>query len=299
MTRKNDATDALTKSEKGALASCEAIIERGITSFVEVGKALTQIRDAKLYRATHKTFDAYCKDRWEIGRSRAYELIDQAKVTTTLAEVGVDLSAAADISKRDARVLKDDPEAVAQIKQRVSSGEPAAIVVKAVAADKRAERDNRQAENDALQEQTRAALPGAIRRGEEARARNGSTQAAVAGKSQLIQGIEEAVLAERDELLEENAALKADIADRDRRLALFDDMAVQFEKGGFEAVIATKDEQIRVLRAQVESESADKAAWVRKAAYWKKQAMALGFAPPDRQTAVAADLDVDTDLAPF
>ena len=119
------------------------------------------------------------------------------------------------------------------------------------------------------------------------------------GKHSATYGVEEAVVAERDELLEENAALKADIEERDRRRALFADMAVQFEKGGFEAVIATKDEQIRVLRRQVETESADKATWAKRAEYWKKQAMALGFAPPDQQTAAAAGLDVDTDLAPF
>jgi hypothetical protein len=286
---------ALSKSEKGTLASCEAIIERGVTSFVEVGKALTQIRDAKLYRATHKTFDAYCKERWEIGRSRAYELIDQAKVTTSLAEAGVNLSAAADISKRDARALKDDPEAVAAIKQMVAGGEAPAAAVKAVVADKKAGRDAEQAANDAHQETARAALPEAVRRGEQAKARNGSLQAAVTGVS-------EAVLAERDELREENEALKLDIADRDKRLAMFDGMAVQFEKGGFEAVIAGKDEQIRVLRRQVEDESADKATWAKRAEFWKKQAFALGYVSPNSQLEAglgdARTVDY-ADLAPF
>ena len=44
-------------------------------TFIEVGKALLAIRDAKLYRKTHKTFEAYCRDRWEMSRPRAYQLI--------------------------------------------------------------------------------------------------------------------------------------------------------------------------------------------------------------------------------
>ncbi|WP_414519060.1 hypothetical protein [Nostoc sp. PCC 9305] len=33
------------------------------SAFVEAGKALTQLRDRKLYRSTHKTFEEYCRVR--------------------------------------------------------------------------------------------------------------------------------------------------------------------------------------------------------------------------------------------
>ena len=71
--------DDLAPDEATHLARCEGVIGRGLTVFVEVGRALAEIRDAKLYRVNYKTFEAYCKERWEIGRSRAYELIDQAR----------------------------------------------------------------------------------------------------------------------------------------------------------------------------------------------------------------------------
>ena len=46
------------------LAECEAVIERGQQTFIEVGQALMEIRDSRLYRETHATFEAYCNERW-------------------------------------------------------------------------------------------------------------------------------------------------------------------------------------------------------------------------------------------
>ena len=73
-------TTELTAAERGNLQSYEAIIEDGLQSFVEVGTALMQIRDGKLYRDSHGTFEAYCKERWQLPRSHAYRFIDGAKV---------------------------------------------------------------------------------------------------------------------------------------------------------------------------------------------------------------------------
>jgi SAM-dependent methyltransferase len=53
-----------------SLAECEAAIERGLTTFVEVGQALLTIRDQRLYRETHGDFDTYCRERW--GWTRKY-----------------------------------------------------------------------------------------------------------------------------------------------------------------------------------------------------------------------------------
>lgn len=57
----------------------EKIIEKGMAHFVEVGWALTVIRDEKLYTDCHGTFDEYCKARWGFARSYAYRLMDSAK----------------------------------------------------------------------------------------------------------------------------------------------------------------------------------------------------------------------------
>jgi DNA-binding XRE family transcriptional regulator len=68
------------------LAQHEAVIERGLQSFVEVGEALAAIRDQRLYRATYRNFDAYLQARWpELGqRNYAGKLIRAARVAREL-----------------------------------------------------------------------------------------------------------------------------------------------------------------------------------------------------------------------
>ncbi|WP_043587799.1 hypothetical protein [Geminisphaera colitermitum] len=52
----------LTRDERDQLTRCEANIERGLTA---VGQALKTIRDNRLYRETHDSFDIYCYERWQ------------------------------------------------------------------------------------------------------------------------------------------------------------------------------------------------------------------------------------------
>ncbi|WP_254433094.1 MULTISPECIES: hypothetical protein [unclassified Dolichospermum] len=76
-------TRELTKEEEGERFRLERQVER---AFSEAGKALRQLRDRKLYRNSHKTFDEYCKDRFSYNRSRSYQLIDAASVVDNLEE---------------------------------------------------------------------------------------------------------------------------------------------------------------------------------------------------------------------
>src|SRR6185369_10840829 len=63
------AISILTPNEQSELAACESLIEKGWETFVEVGRALARIRDQKLYRAHCDTFEAYCRERWQYGKS--------------------------------------------------------------------------------------------------------------------------------------------------------------------------------------------------------------------------------------
>ena len=72
--------DVLTVVEQSELAQHEATIERGLKTFVEVGFALMAIRDGRLYRQNHGTFEAYCQGRWGFTRMRASQLIAAAEV---------------------------------------------------------------------------------------------------------------------------------------------------------------------------------------------------------------------------
>lgn len=78
----------LTAIETERLVACETIVERGLNTFYEVGKALMEIRDSRLYREQHGTFEEYCQRRWHLSRPQAYRLIDASDVFMNLSPIG-------------------------------------------------------------------------------------------------------------------------------------------------------------------------------------------------------------------
>ena len=78
----------LTKKENDTLEKLEAIIKENLQAFYKVGSALLRIREERLYRKTHETFEDYCRDKWEIGRSTAYQYIDSVKVIENVRNCG-------------------------------------------------------------------------------------------------------------------------------------------------------------------------------------------------------------------
>jgi hypothetical protein len=87
--------------ERRRLDQLEAVIERGIETFVAVGEALMEIRDSRLYKQTHSSFDAYCKERWGFSRRRGYQLIAAAQVVEEVCTGGTQIAPAD--SPRDRR----------------------------------------------------------------------------------------------------------------------------------------------------------------------------------------------------
>src|SRR5687767_15056555 len=85
-------TNELTGPEHERLVELESTIQRNFQGFLHTGEALSEIRDAKLYRQTHATFESYVRQRWGLKLSRAYQLMDAAGVvedlkTSTMVEV--------------------------------------------------------------------------------------------------------------------------------------------------------------------------------------------------------------------
>lgn len=74
----------LTAEEMIALLQHEAVIERGLKAFMEVGSALTAIRNERLYRQTHETFKDYCRERWQISETYANRTIAASEVVANL-----------------------------------------------------------------------------------------------------------------------------------------------------------------------------------------------------------------------
>jgi phage N-6-adenine-methyltransferase len=91
------------------LGELEGVIERGLATFVDVGAALLEIRDSRLYRESHGTFEDYCRERWDFSRPRAYQLIQAAEVGT-LVSTTVDTPISSERIARELAPLRDEPE---------------------------------------------------------------------------------------------------------------------------------------------------------------------------------------------
>lgn len=76
---------ALTAVESSRLCELEDRIEqRAARYWIEQGNDLQEIRDCRLYRETHDTFESYCRERWNISRIHAHRLIEGAEVAGLL-----------------------------------------------------------------------------------------------------------------------------------------------------------------------------------------------------------------------
>jgi hypothetical protein len=71
----------LTEEELAERLHLERKVER---AFYEAGTALRELRDRRLYRSTHKTFEDYCRDRFGFNRRHPYLLIEAAGVVDNL-----------------------------------------------------------------------------------------------------------------------------------------------------------------------------------------------------------------------
>jgi hypothetical protein len=82
------ARSALDAQQARALTDHEQTIERGLATFVDVGRALLAIRDGRLYRGSYGTFEAYHRERWGFERAHAYRLIEGARVAEVMSPMG-------------------------------------------------------------------------------------------------------------------------------------------------------------------------------------------------------------------
>lgn len=127
----------LNSSERSKLRLCEAAIEKHLATFLEVGNALAEIQSGKLYRETHKTFEAYVKAKWDFAKSHTYRLIAAAEVAKNVPHGG---QIPAPTSERQVRPLTELPAEQqseawkAAVEKAKEAGEPvtAAIVEEVV-----------------------------------------------------------------------------------------------------------------------------------------------------------------------
>lgn len=96
------AVEVLTAHEQKTKERCDKIIQAGKKHFRRTMRALARYNRLRLYRAEHKTFEAFVLAQFGISRSRAYQLI-----TASLLSTQVDIQ-----NERQARELKRLPETV-------------------------------------------------------------------------------------------------------------------------------------------------------------------------------------------
>ncbi len=65
----------LSDRERAQLTACESSIDTLRIAFWAAGRALQIVRDGRLYRDSHETFDEYVEQRWDMQRSYAHKLI--------------------------------------------------------------------------------------------------------------------------------------------------------------------------------------------------------------------------------
>lgn len=81
------ATELVSTTEQEDFARLDGVVRRGLATFVEIGEALREIRDRKLYRIGFGTFEAYMSHEHGLSRQRGYHLIDAAAVTSELSTI--------------------------------------------------------------------------------------------------------------------------------------------------------------------------------------------------------------------
>lgn len=108
--------EELTEDEEQERHRLELKVER---AFVEAGTALRQLRDGRLYRSTHNTFETYCRDRFGFTRANATYLITGASVVDNLKNLSTNGLQILPTNERQTRPLtKLEPNVQQQVWQQ-------------------------------------------------------------------------------------------------------------------------------------------------------------------------------------
>lgn len=82
------ANGAVFEMSQRTIQELESVIAQGQRTFIEVGNALAEIQERRLYRQYgYDTFDDYCKDRWGWTRDMGYKYISAANVARNVESI--------------------------------------------------------------------------------------------------------------------------------------------------------------------------------------------------------------------
>lgn len=125
----------LDAEEAEELEKCEAIIDKGWTTFLEVGRALVTIRDKRLYRDHYHAFEDYCRERCHHSRTHVDRLIKAAEVDAELTPIGVKLEKESQLRELAGLKHEQIQSAGKKIKELAGDREITAKVIREVVAE--------------------------------------------------------------------------------------------------------------------------------------------------------------------
>lgn len=128
---------ALTTVETGEFERHKATIRAGQQTFVEVGLAYLAIREQRLYRATHGTFEEFCRTEFALCKREVNRTIEAAEVVKRLGPIGPTVEKKAQVRPLTKLPASEQPAAWQAAVERSGGAAPTAKVVAAVVAERR------------------------------------------------------------------------------------------------------------------------------------------------------------------
>jgi hypothetical protein len=126
----------LDPSEKQRFRELQLIIDQGLPTFLAVGRALSAIRDEKLYRDNWTTFEQFVRDRWALSLSRTNQIISTVRVVENITNAfpgdATLLEAANESTLRPLSRVEPELQVAAWELVRRIKAEPDAAVIKEV-----------------------------------------------------------------------------------------------------------------------------------------------------------------------
>lgn len=123
---------ALTTTEAALRDKCLAVIRAHRDGFIAAGEALATMRDSRLYRETHATFEEFCREELGISDRRARQLMVAAEIGTTVPKITTESQA-----RELARVEPEQRQAVIAKAQEATGGKITAAAIREAARPER------------------------------------------------------------------------------------------------------------------------------------------------------------------
>lgn len=129
--------EVLDGSGDARLDELELVVARGLATFVEVGNALAEIRESRLYLHVTDSFERYCRERFGMTANYGRRQIAAAAVTVPIGTAKLPIPANESVARALSRAGDDAVEVWKQVLKRSGDKPPTAAAVEAVISKRR------------------------------------------------------------------------------------------------------------------------------------------------------------------